>query len=124
MNTGNRGGSDVTIFRVGGDGNLERTESRSVGRPAEWNATGDIKVYLIVSRFESDHALTYLFCHGPRSVAHVQEFVDRHPDRFRGSNAVVELAENYFNLSQAKHRAVALRTWLGNVNVIFPPVKL
>jgi hypothetical protein len=123
MTTDNRGGSDVMIFRVGGDGRLERAATRSVSRPAEWNATGDIKVYLIVSRFETDHALTYLFCHGAKSAEHVRDFVDRHPDQFRGSNAVVELAENYFNLAQAKHRALALRTWLSNVNVIFPPVK-
>ncbi|MFE1601551.1 hypothetical protein [Methylobacterium sp. ID0610] len=122
MSSGNGRESDVMIFRVGGDGGLEPARSRSVSRPAEWQATGDIKIFLVVSRFESDHALTYLFCQGAQSAAQVQDFVDRHPDKFRGSNAVVELAENYFNVTQAKHRALALRTWLSNVNIIFPPV--
>lgn len=116
--------SDVVIIRIGGDGQPVETEARFVARPRDWNATGDIRVFLVVSRFESDHALTYLFCEGPTPPALVQRFVDARPDRFRGSNVVVELAENYFSLAQAKHRAVALRSWLQNVNVVFPPVTI
>jgi hypothetical protein len=116
--------SDVVLIRVGGDGRIAETQNRTVERPRDWNATGDIRIFLIVSRFESDHALTYLFCDGPTPAPAVQRFVDGRPDRFRGNNVVVELGENYFSLAQAKHRAVALRSWLQNVNIIFPPLKI
>ncbi len=98
--------------------------NRYVARPRDWNATGDIRVYLVVSRFEADHALTYLFCAHPASPEAVQRFVDARPESFRGSNVVVELAENYFSLPQAKHRAAALATWLQNVNIVFPPIRI
>lgn len=107
-----------------GYGSLTRTEAARGGAGEGWGYAGTITVFLIVSRFDTDHALTYLFCEGTPPVAQVQNFVDSHRDRFRGSNVVIELGERYDVLAQAKQRALGLRSWLGNVNIVFPPLRI
>ncbi|MGF3027801.1 hypothetical protein ACQVP2_34035 [Methylobacterium aquaticum] len=122
MTADNSGPEDGLVFRVGGEVTPDQ-QRRMVERPVDWHPAGDIRVFLVISRFETDHALTYLFCEGAPGAARVQNFVDQRRDRFRGNNVVIELAESYYSLPQAKQRALALRTWLGNVNVVYPPIR-
>ena len=114
------------VFRVGGSNPPTAPTNRTAAQSPDWHPapTQGIRLFLVVSRFEADHALTYLFCEGAISLDRVQALVNHRRDTFRGSNVVVELAEAYFSLAQAEQRALALRTWLTNVNVIFPPLRI
>lgn len=115
---GDERGSGLTVFR------RDAETGQDVRRAGEdWPTAETITVYLVVSRFPTDHALTYLFCNAA-TPARVKAFVDTQPQHFRGDNVVVELGERYTSLGQAKQRALGLRSWLSNVNIVFPPLRI
>lgn len=112
------------VFRVGINNLSTTTAGRTTSHSTDWRPANGIRLYLIISRFEADHALTYLFCEGAARLEQVQCFVKQRGDTFHGDTVVVELSEEYFSFAQAEQRALALRTWLTNVNVVFPPIRI
>ena len=86
-----------------------------------WNAepaATDIHLFMIVTRWGSDHGITYALLEGAPSLEAVTAWVERNPETLSTSAVVIDLGKSFATVDEAADEASRLREAMPRVNVM------